>query len=91
MTIKEAYDKGFRDRTRINLIVNNFIEPRRIEEELLDLPSFTGYDPPKEDADNNNLKFLCARCGIGFYLPSGKCDHCNYDQPKEDGDEPQEK
>lgn len=21
---------------------------------------------------------LCAICGIGFYLPSGRCDHCNH-------------
>lgn len=20
---------------------------------------------------------LCATCGIGYYLPSGVCDHCN--------------
>ncbi len=20
---------------------------------------------------------LCDKCGIGFFLPSGRCDHCN--------------
>ncbi len=87
MTIKEAYDKGFRDR----VMANPYMGKEEIDENLLKLSRFSGYDPPKEDGDNNNLKFLCARCGIGFYLPSGKCDHCNYDQPREDGDEPQEK
>ena len=23
---------------------------------------------------------LCNVCGVGFYLPSGRCDHCNSKQ-----------
>ncbi len=87
MTIKEAYDKGFRD-CRKAWIECDYGDG---QEDALPVERISTYDPPKEDGDNNNLKFLCARCGIGFYLPSGKCDHCNYDQPREDGGEPQEK
>jgi hypothetical protein len=56
---KEAYDKGFRDRVRINLILNPFIGVIEIERELLNLPNFTGYDPPMEEE-----KPKCKYCGM---------------------------
>lgn len=31
--------------------------------------------------DSDGFQFMCDTCGIGFYLPSGLCDHCNLPKP----------
>jgi len=30
---------------------------------------------------NGEFEDMCETCGIGFYLPSGLCDHCNLPKP----------
>lgn len=34
-------------------------------------------DQPTAPTQRPDDEFLCDKCGIGYYLPSGRCDHCN--------------
>ena len=55
MTIKEAYDKGFRD-----CLVNRFVAagftPDEFEKYLVNLEAKYGYDPPKEEDGDDPKK-----------------------------------